>query len=227
MNGSDSADLKKNKVANRLAAARRRDWRLRRVLTVWLESADGRAAWVLVSVVVLDSDDIVQIAHAAPSQREAFAQLIARLCTHFESDVSMLHVGAAYPVTRCGPVASVGFDAQRMHALAERWPLYVRELDALRQHADRHGPVVKEADVFSPSALREKAYHRELSAPVPRTIELAKATCCEHGTPSQECRWRCRDANFGRQRALSLLDEPSAEERALSLPRFRGHRKMD
>lgn len=51
-------------------------------------------------------------------------------------------------------------------------------------------------------------------ASVPRTIELAKATCCEHGTPSQECRWRCRDANFGRQRALSLLDEPSAEERA-------------
>src|SRR5690606_16386765 len=41
-----------------------------------------------------------------------------------------------------------------------------------------------------------------------------KATCCEHGTPGRECRWRRRDANFGRQRALSLLDEPSAEERA-------------
>jgi len=36
--------------------------------------------------------------------------------------------------------------------------------------------------------------------------------------PGRESRWRCREdvvtRNFRRQRALSLLDEPSAEERA-------------
>src|SRR5690606_17462399 len=109
--------------------------------------------------------DIVQVAHAASSPRDLFTQLIACLRDHFESDVSMLHVAAAYPVTRCGPVASLGFDTERMHALAERWPAYVGELDALKCYADRHGPVVAEADVFSGSALRRKAYYRELSAP--------------------------------------------------------------
>ncbi len=115
--------------------------------------------------VVLGSDDIVHVAHAASSPREMFTQLIGCLRDHFESDVSMLHVGAAYPVTRCGPVASLGFDAQRMRALAGRWPAYVQELDALKCYAEHHGPVVREADVFSCSTRQKKAYYRELSAP--------------------------------------------------------------
>src|SRR5690606_301521 len=76
-----------------------------------------RAAVVLGSRVVLGSDDIVQVAHAASSPRDLFTPLIACLRDHLESDVSMLHVAAAYPVTRCGPVASLGFDTERMHAL--------------------------------------------------------------------------------------------------------------
>lgn len=94
-----------------------------------------------------------------------FTQLIVRLREHFDSDVSMLHVAAAYPITRCGPVASLGFDAQRMQSVARRWPVYVQELEVLRHYAARSGPVVGELDVFSRSALEHQAYHRELSAP--------------------------------------------------------------
>lgn len=116
-------------------------------------------------VVVLRADDIIEVAHRAGSSRQMFCQLIETLRVEFDSDVSMLHVAAAYPVTRCGPVASVGFDVQRMQHRAGRWPVYVDELDALKQHADRHGPVVREKDVFTQSALKTKSYHRELSLP--------------------------------------------------------------
>lgn len=94
-----------------------------------------------------------------------FTRVLQALRVHFDSDVAMLHVAAAYPVTRCGPVVSLGFDTQRMSALADRWCVYVRELDALKRHADRHGPVVQEVDVFSRGQLARQAYHRELAAP--------------------------------------------------------------
>lgn len=75
-----------------------------------------------------------------------------------------------YPVTRCGPVVSLGFDFQRLSDRAHRWPTDVRELEALRRHADENAPVVREADVFSQSALKKKAYYRELSAPGGRAL---------------------------------------------------------
>lgn len=114
---------------------------------------------------MLAGEDIVERAHDASSSSEVYQGLIAQLREAFDGDVAMLHVAAAYPVTAGGPVASLGFDVERMQAQAHRWLTYVDELEPLRKEATQTRQVVSDRDVFSSWGLVDKAYYRELTLP--------------------------------------------------------------
>lgn len=114
---------------------------------------------------MLVAQDIIELAHDAPSSSELYHRLIATLREEFEGDVAMLQVAAAYPITAGGPVASVGFDVERLRAQSHRWLTYVDELEPLRHQATRTREVVSDQDVFSGSVIASKAYYRELTLP--------------------------------------------------------------
>jgi DNA-binding CsgD family transcriptional regulator len=113
----------------------------------------------------VNSDQVIELSYSANDARETFDRLLAALRDHFESDVGMLHVRDSYPLTGGGPIASLGFDGERMRKLTSRWATYNMELEPLRLHAAKHGNVVSERDVFTQSALAKKAFHRELVLP--------------------------------------------------------------
>lgn len=110
-------------------------------------------------------EHIIELSYGAQTSRETFDGLLDALRSHFDADVASLHLGAAYPVTACGPIATLGFDRKRLLSLAKRWRTYVEELEPLRAYAIARTCVVTEHDVLSESMLAKRAFYRELSQP--------------------------------------------------------------
>lgn len=117
------------------------------------------------TLVMLSVERIADLACSSSSSTESYQRLLLALREEFNGDVAMLHVSAAYPITRCGPVATVGFDPERMRATARRWPVYVGELEPLRKQATQSSPVVSDIEVFSRCVLQDKTYYKELTVP--------------------------------------------------------------
>lgn len=113
----------------------------------------------------MNPEAIIEIAHGESEACSLFSALLAALRDRFDSDVGMIHVLATYPITGGGPIATLGFDAERMRASAHRWSAYLTELAPLGLRAINTGWIVTERDVFGSAVLAKKAFYRELILP--------------------------------------------------------------
>jgi DNA-binding CsgD family transcriptional regulator len=107
--------------------------------------------------------ELLERASGAPSAAESFHAVLSLLREHFDSDVTSLHVAAAYPVTHSGPVASIGFHPEVVRLTARRWPVYLPELEPLGMASVERRGVISDRDVYTRAEQAKKAYYRELS----------------------------------------------------------------
>lgn len=112
---------------------------------------------------LLTPDDVIELGHVCAGGPEFFPSLLERLRAAFDCDVAAAHVAAAYPVTRGGPLASLGFDAEVRRACARRWFVYLGELQPMA-HAAVRG-VASDRDAFSAGQRAKKAIYTEFVWP--------------------------------------------------------------